>query len=63
MGVRLQATPPLQGALDDEELFIVEGSKNPRTPGLTPLGGVRNLAQNAPKKHPFRLEIVIEPCR
>ena len=30
LGVRLPATPLLQGALDDEELFIVEGSKNPR---------------------------------
>ena len=27
LGVRLPATPPTQGALDDEELFIVEGSK------------------------------------
>ena len=39
LGVRLPATPPPQGALDDEELFIVEGSKNPRTPGLNPSRG------------------------
>ena len=33
-GVRLPASPPPRGALDDEELFIVEGSKNWRsTPG------------------------------
>ena len=40
LGVRLPATPPLRGALDDEELFIVEGSKNWRsTPGQP--GGAR----------------------
>ena len=34
LGVRLPATPAPPGALDDEELFIVEGSKNWRsTPG------------------------------
>ena len=56
LGVRLPATPPPQGALDDEELFIVEGSKNPRNPGLNPMRGVRKMGQN-------RLEIVIELCR
>ena len=56
LGVRLPATPPTQGALDDEELFIIEGSKNPRTPGLTLLGGVRKMGQT-------RLQIVIKPCR
>ena len=30
LGVRLPASPPPQGALDDEELFIVEGS--PKSP-------------------------------
>ena len=40
LGVRLPATPPPRGALDDEELFIVEGSKNWRsTPGQP--GGAR----------------------
>ena len=34
LGVRLPATPPTEGALDDKELFVIEGSKNPRTPGL-----------------------------
>ena len=35
LGVKLPATPPLRGALDDEELFfIVVGSKSPRNPGL-----------------------------
>ena len=63
MVVRLPATPPPHGALDDEELFNVDGSKNPRTRDSTPLGGVRKKAQNAPKKHPFRLEIVIGHCR
>ena len=29
----------------------------------TPHGGVQKMAQNAPKKHPFRLKIVIELCR
>ena len=34
LGVRLPVTPPPPGALDDEELFIVESSKNWRsTPG------------------------------
>ena len=34
LGVKLPATPAPRGALDDEELFIVEGSKNWRsTPG------------------------------
>ena len=34
LGVKLPATPAPWGALDDEELFIVEGSKNWRsTPG------------------------------
>ena len=45
LGVRLPATPPPQGALDDEELFIVEGSKNPRTPGL-------NTSRVSPKNGP-----------
>ena len=40
LGVRLPATPPPRGALEDEELFIVEGSKNWRsTPGQP--GGAR----------------------
>ena len=45
LGVRLPATPPPQGALDDEELFIVEGSKNPRNLGLNPF---RESPKNGP---------------
>ena len=34
LGVKIPATPAPNGALDDEELFIVEGSENWRsTPG------------------------------
>ena len=44
--------PPPQGALDDEELFNVEGSKNPRTPrDSTPLGGVENEPNPPPNRH------------
>ena len=46
LGVRLLATLPPRGALDDEELFIVEGSKNPRNPGLNPF---RVSPKNGPK--------------
>ena len=63
LGVRLPATPPPQGALDDEELFIVEGSKNPRTSGLNPCRGSPKNGAKCAKKHPFRLKIVIELCR
>ena len=39
-----------RGALDDEELFIVEGSKKlALNSGIT--GGTRKMAQNAPKNH------------
>ena len=49
LGVKLPATPAPRGALDDEELFIVEGSKNWRsTPGTT--GGARKVTQNASKR-------------
>ena len=48
--VKLPTTPAHRGALDEEELFVIEGSKNPRDSTLT--GGVRKMAQNAPKK-PF----------
>ena len=36
LGVKLPATPAPRRALDDEELFVIEGSKNPSTPGLNP---------------------------
>ena len=39
LGDRLPATPPTQGALDDEELFIVEGSKKSAHPGTQLLSG------------------------
>ena len=45
LGVRLPATPPPWGALDDEELFIVEGSKNPRNLELNPF---RESPKNGP---------------
>ena len=49
LGVRLPTTPPPRKALDDEEIFIVEGSKNFRsTPGTTRRSA--KMAQNAPKK-------------
>ena len=49
LGVKLLATLAPRGALDNEELFIVEGSKNWRsTPGQP--GRARKMAQNAPKK-------------
>ena len=68
LGVKLPATPPPHGALDDEELFIIEEpsmTKNSsssrarkiRAPqDTTPLGGVRKMDQT-------RLQLVIELCR
>ena len=62
LGVRLPATPPPRGALDNKELFIVEGSKNWRsTPGQP--GGARKWRKMRRKKAPTLLQIVIELCR
>ena len=49
--VRLPVTQPPWGALDDEELFIVEGSKNPRNPELNPF---RENPKNGPNPPPNR---------
>ena len=50
LGVKLPTTPAPQGALDNEELFIVEGSQNPSTPGLNPSrGSPKNGAKCAEK--------------
>ena len=49
LGVRPSTTPPPPGALDDEELFIIEGSKNPHTPGLNPS---RVSPENGPNPPP-----------
>ena len=51
-----------RGALD-EELFIIEGSKNPRNKGLNPFRGSPKNGAKCAKMHPFRLTIVIELCR
>ena len=46
-----------KGALDGEELFTIEGSKNWRsTPGQP--GGARKMAQNAPKNPSNRLAAI-----
>ena len=63
LGVRLPATPAPQGALDNEELFIVEGSKNPRTAGLNPSRGSPKNGAKCAEKAPNPLQIVIELCR
>ena len=54
LGVKLPATPPPRGALDDDELFIIEGSKNWRsTPGQPEEREKwRKMRRKSPSSHP-----------
>ena len=54
LGGRLPATPPPRGALDDEELFIIEGSKNWRSTLGQPRGARkwRKMRRKNPSSHP-----------
>ena len=62
LGVRLPATPPPQGALDDEDLCIIEGSKNPRTLGLNPFRVSPKNGAKCAEEAQILLLFVIELC-